>query len=190
MFESTRSRAGAWGYGAGFTIVELMITVAVASILLAIAVPSFNQMVVSGRLTAQSNDMIAAVSLARSEAIKRNASITLCRVNLETDTTCAGSAGVWRNWIVRTGNATTAGTVLRLGNVNNFGGTLVMRSTLTNDLVVFGPDGLARTNGVMVADHTITVCSNRRNVDRNVRRVVMGAGSRMSTQLDTTTTCT
>jgi hypothetical protein len=59
----------------------------------------------------------------------------------------------------------------------------VMSSTLNNDQVVFGPDGLARTGGAMVADHTITVCS-RRAVDRNVRRIVLGAGSRMSTESD------
>ena len=154
-----------------------MVTVAVASILLALAVPSFNQMIVSGRLTAQSNEIATAMTLARSEAIKRNASVTLCRSTNLTD--CAGAAGDWQNWIIRT----ATGTVVRQGNVNNFGGTLLMRSTLTNDQVVFGPDGLARTGGGTVADHTITVCS-RRSIDRNVRRIVLGAGSRMSTELD------
>lgn len=186
MFESTTGRHIAFGRGAGFTIIELMIAVAVASILLAVAVPSFNQMVVSGRLTAQSNEMIAAISLARSEAIKRNASVTLCRAAANA-TTCSTAAGVWQNWIIRVG--TGSGTVVRQGTVNNFGSTLVMRSTLNTDQVVFGPDGLARTGGVMVADHTITVCSTRR-IDRNVRRIVLGAGSRMSTQLDNTTACT
>jgi type IV fimbrial biogenesis protein FimT len=178
MFENTKARHLAWGHGAGFTIIELMITVAVASILLAIAVPSFNQMIISGRLTAQSNEMVAAMSLARSEAIKRNANVTLCRsANM---TGCVTSAGAWQNWIIRVGPA-AAGTVLRQGSMNNFGGTLVMRSTLTNDQVIFGPDGLARTGGTTVADHTITVCS-RREIDRNVRRIVLGAGSRMSTE--------
>ena len=175
MFDSTAVRRRARGYGAGFTIIELMITVAMASILLAIAVPSFNQMVVSGRLTAQSNEMVAAISLARSEAIKRNANVTLCRA-ADNSTACVTATGAWRNWIIRT----TAGTVVRQGNVNTFGGTLAMRSTLANDQVVFGPDGLARTGGAMVADHTITVCSQR-NIDRNVRRITLGRGSRMST---------
>jgi type IV fimbrial biogenesis protein FimT len=155
-----------------------MITLSLASILLAIAVPSFNQMIVSGRLTTQSNEMVAAMSLARSEAIKRNASVTLCRAN-NSLTACVASSGAWGNWIIRT----AGGTVVRQGGVNDFNGTLVMSSTLNNDQVVFGPDGLARTGGAMVADHTITVCS-RRAVDRNVRRIVLGAGSRMSTESD------
>jgi len=169
----------------GFTLIELMITIAVASVLMAIAVPSFNQMVVSGRLTAQSNDMVGAMTLARSEAIKRNASVTLCRTAQETDSTCATAAGNWQSWIVLAG---AAGTVVRRGTVNTFGGTLVMRSTLNIDQVVYGPDGLARTGGAMVADHTVTVCS-RRSVERNTRQIVLGAGSRMSTQ-SSNATCT
>lgn len=174
MFESTAARDRA----AGFTIIELMITVATASILLAVAVPSFNQMIVSSRLTTQSNEMVAAISLARSAAITRNTSVTLCRAN-SSFTACIGSSGDWGNWIIRT----AAGTVVRQGSVNTFDGTLVMRSTLNNDQMTFGPDGLARTGAGTVADHTITVCS-RRAVDRNVRRIVLGAGSRMSTQSD------
>lgn len=183
MSESTAVHRRAWGHGAGFTMIELMITVALASILLAVAVPSFNQIIVSGRLTAQTNEMVAAVSLARSEAIKRNANVTLCRAD-NGSTTCATTAGAWQNWIIRT----TAGTVVRQGNVNSFGGTLVMRSTLVNDQVIFGPDGLARTGLAMVADQTITVCSQRR-VDRNVRLITLGRGSRMSTT-SSTAVCT
>jgi type IV fimbrial biogenesis protein FimT len=186
MFECTTTGDGAGRRDGGFTLIELMITIAAASILMAIAVPSFNQMIISGQLTAQSNEMVSALSLARSEAIKRNASVTLCRVALATDTTCATAAGNWQNWIVLAGGT---GTVVRRGTVNTFNGTLVMRSTLAIDQVVFGPEGLARTGGAMVADHTVTVCSTRRGVDRNVRQVVLGAGSRMSTQT-TSATCT
>jgi type IV fimbrial biogenesis protein FimT len=183
MLERITARPRAWNSGAGFTLVELIVTVSVASVLLAVAVPSFNEMIVSSRLTAQSNDMLAAINLARSEAIKRNASVTLCRAEASS-TTCAAGAGVWQNWIIRT----NAGAVLREGAVSTFNGTLVMRSTLTNDQVAFGPDGLARTGTGVVADHTITVCSVR-TIDRNVRRVVLGVGSRMTTELDRTTAC-
>lgn len=183
MFERITARHRAWVTGAGFTLVELMVTIALASILLAIAVPSFNQMIVSGRLTAQSNDMLAAINLARSEAIKRNASVTLCRAAANA-TTCATTADVWQNWIVRT----ATGTVVREGAINTFNGTLVMRSTLVTDRVIFGPDGLARTGTGMVADHTIRVCSTGMR-DRNVREVVLGAGSRMSTRITNTAAC-
>jgi type IV fimbrial biogenesis protein FimT len=162
---------------AGFTMVELLITIAIASILMSIAVPSFNQMVVGSRLTTQANEFVSAVSFARSEAIKRNATISLCRATSATATACAGSSGSWQHWIVRTG----AGNVVRRGIVNTFSGAMVVQSTLTADQVMFGSDGLARTGGALVNDNQISICS-RRTADRNARRVVLGAGSRMSTQ--------
>lgn len=67
------SRRGSYG----FTIVELMVTLTVAAILLAIAIPSFTYLTVSSRLTTTANELVNRLSLARSDAIKRN---TLIRV--------------------------------------------------------------------------------------------------------------
>jgi type IV fimbrial biogenesis protein FimT len=62
----------------GFTLVELMLAIAIFAILLAIAVPSFRDASLGSRLSSIANNMIASAQLARSEAIKRNAVITLC----------------------------------------------------------------------------------------------------------------
>src|SRR3989344_4698731 len=56
----------------GFTLIELIITLTIAGILMAVAVPGLKNFVSSNRLTAQINDLIADINLARSEAIKRN----------------------------------------------------------------------------------------------------------------------
>ena len=158
----------------GFTIIELMVTVAVAGILLAVAVPSFNQMAVNSRLTTQVNDVVGALNLARSEAIKRNARVSFCRVGSETAVNCETASGNWLHWVVATGT----GNVIRRGVVNTAAGTIFMRSTLTADQVTFGPEGLARTGTGLVADHRITVCASG---NRGGRRVTLGAGSRLST---------
>jgi type IV fimbrial biogenesis protein FimT len=55
----------------GFSIVELMVTIAVAGILTALAMPSFSNAVKANQIASQSNDFIGAISLARSEAAKR-----------------------------------------------------------------------------------------------------------------------
>jgi type IV fimbrial biogenesis protein FimT len=157
----------------GFTIVELMITVGVASILTAIAVPSFSQLMVNNRLTTQANDFVSAINYARSEAIKRNTSVSLCRASSASATGCATTTGNWTDWIITPGG----GNVVRRGVVNNVGG-VVVQSTLTSDQVTFGPEGLARTGGALVNDQRISVCASR---DRQGRRVVLGSGSRLST---------
>lgn len=56
---------------AGFTLIELMVAVAVLGILLGLAIPQFSELITRNRLTASTNEFIAALNLARSEAIKR-----------------------------------------------------------------------------------------------------------------------
>lgn len=66
---------------AGFTILELMITVALAAVVLAIGVPSFRSLVVSNQTATDANNLVSALSLARSEAISRG----LCIAVVPTD---------------------------------------------------------------------------------------------------------
>jgi type IV fimbrial biogenesis protein FimT len=61
----------------GFTFTELMAALAVLAILSAMAAPSFSAMIGSMRARNASSDLYASLSLARSEAIKRNAEVTL-----------------------------------------------------------------------------------------------------------------
>ncbi|MEW6414064.1 MAG: GspH/FimT family pseudopilin [Pseudomonadota bacterium] len=90
----------------GFTLVELMVVLAVLGIVLGIAIPNFQRVVVSNRMAAQANDVIAALSLARSEAVKRAAQVTVCASSDRA--TCTG--GWAQGWIVRD----AAGNVLRV----------------------------------------------------------------------------
>lgn len=62
----------------GFTLIELMITVIVAAVVLAFGVPSFESFIRNGRVTSQTNQLIADIQFARSEAIKRGLPVVLC----------------------------------------------------------------------------------------------------------------
>jgi type IV fimbrial biogenesis protein FimT len=62
----------------GYTLLELMITIAISAILLSIAIPSFQALIASSQLTTQTNNLLTALSLARTQAIKNNIRATLC----------------------------------------------------------------------------------------------------------------
>lgn len=96
----------------GVTLVELMVTLAIAVILLAIAVPGFQSLIRSNRLTTTTNAFIAALHLARMEAIKRNARVTLCKTADPNATApnCAASA-TWSQGAIVFVDRGTVGTV-------------------------------------------------------------------------------
>lgn len=82
----------------GFTLVELLMVLCVAAVLLMFAVPSFSRIMSSSKLTAASNALLSSMYLARSEAIKRNGRVSLCKT--VDGSTCAASGGWEQGWIV------------------------------------------------------------------------------------------
>lgn len=86
----------------GFTIIELMVAITVLAVLLGIGVPSFQATIQGNRISTTTNDLVAALQYARSEAIRRGVNVTLCSSGDQA--TCSGS---WANgWIVRAPVAT------------------------------------------------------------------------------------
>ena len=69
----------------GFSLLELMATVAVGGILLAIGLPSFVNLIKSNRLTTQTNSVLTALHLARNEAINRGHNIRVLPIVAGTD---------------------------------------------------------------------------------------------------------
>jgi len=157
----------------GFSLVELMVTLAVASILLVVAIPSFTNLRLGNALSAQANEMLGTLDFARSEAIRLNIPVTLCRAASATATACAGASGTWQSWLVLEG-----ANVARRGLVPANG--LSQTSNLSADSVTFGADGLARTNNALVNNQRLQIQIASSAAAENTRCVVLGAGSRIS----------
>src|SRR5690606_27147970 len=96
----------------GFTLLELLTAIAVLGVLLAIGVPAFTETIRTNRLAAQANDVVQALSMARSEASKRGIPVAVCAANAD-QSGCAGdTADDWANgWIVFTDDGATPGSL-------------------------------------------------------------------------------
>lgn len=85
----------------GFTLVELMITLIVMGVVIFIAVPNFADLIRSNRLTTSSNELVIAMQIARSEAVKRGENVEVCARASDGSQTCSGDNGTWdQGWLV------------------------------------------------------------------------------------------
>ena len=76
----------------GFTLLELMVTLAVASILAVIALPSFRDLLRKNQVSSANNALLADLSYARSEAITRGNIVSICPSSDGATCTAAGQA--------------------------------------------------------------------------------------------------
>jgi type IV fimbrial biogenesis protein FimT len=84
-------------YSSGYTLMELMVTITIAGILLSIAIPNFTSVISSNRLTTYANELVTALNLARSEAIKRGQPVTI-RHNGSTSGDWSSGWTVFTDW--------------------------------------------------------------------------------------------
>lgn len=156
----------------GFTLLELMVTITVLGILLAIAVPSLTNAMLGGKLSSYANNFLASSYLARGEAIKRNSVVNLCASS--DGTSCAGN---WeQGWIVLVG------------------ATVIHRQqALSSGLKMTESDNVSSINfqptGVGVTPATLTICRATPSVGFQERVISISATGRASVARTTTGTC-
>ncbi len=156
----------------GFTLLELMVTLAVAAILIGIAVPSLSDATLAGKLSASANELVAGVAMGRSEAIKRNSVTSLC---VSSNGSSCGSGGWDQGWIVIAGS-----TVIQKHPAAPTG--FKVTSSVTK--IDFQPTGVGNTQA------SLTVCRSAPSAGAQERVVNVSATGRAYVSKTTTGTCT
>lgn len=139
----------------GFTLLELLFTITVAAVLLGIAAPSFRDMSIRNSLAASSNDVIASIAYARSEAIRQSTPVSICASN--DGATCTGS---WSDgWIIfvnsdgdEPAEVDAGETILKTysGTANNY--TIGAGANLSAN-ITYRRDGSAANTGMLAFCH-------------------------------------
>lgn len=131
------------GFAPGFTLIELMVTVAVVAILAAIAFPSFQSTLRSNRASTATNELMASLALARSEAVRSARGSGLC--TSADGATCGGTwDDGWIVWIDNDANGAPGGANDRVIRYTQAHGQLSVTATASAGnatLVRFDPRG-------------------------------------------------
>lgn len=89
----------------GFTLIELMVSLAVLVVLISVAIPSFMNLIQNSRSAALANSLVIALNVARSESVKRNALVNLCPSS--DGATCMATPDWTAGWIAQQNGGAT-----------------------------------------------------------------------------------
>jgi type IV fimbrial biogenesis protein FimT len=139
----------------GITFIELLVTMAVALIILVLAVPYLKEVIMNNRLMSQRDALINTLNYARATALTQNISVQVCPVGATASTTCGNS---WQSgWMVVT-QPTTGRPVLLQSNragANSPILSIVPISGVSASSITFDPRGLTTTQA------NLKICDSR-----------------------------
>ncbi|MFV8572625.1 GspH/FimT family pseudopilin [Marinobacter sp. SBS5] len=172
------------GRPAGFSLIELMVTMAVAAILLATAIPAFSNMMARNELAVATNAARGALMVAREASVMRGHPVSLCAGE-----PASGCSGDWSSgqWIVfrdsnHSGDIDSGDTVLQHGRVPGAGRNVSMSGNgPLRSALVYTPLGHAeRISGAFGAGR-LRVCV-KREIAPNARELVISVSGRVRMQ--------
>lgn len=169
----------------GLTMVEAMVTIAIIAIVSAIAVPSFTNIIHSSRLSDYGVSFVASTHLARGEALKTNATVSMC-ASQDGSTCILGDATAWRKgWIVFR-DANSDGIVDTDERIVQVQGALLDTYKFTADQ----PGALNfQSTAVGTTSVTMTLCKYLPDVNANQRQIFLNIVGKTTVIPVTSTTC-
>jgi len=167
----------------GFTLIELMFTIVIVGVLLALSGPNLRDFMRNSRITSSANDLLGDLHVARTEAIKRRQTVTLCassNANASDLTTLACKApaatdfGGWFIFVDENSDGThdASEDVIK----QHAGSPEGVTAKSNGGFVAYGNNGFVRTLGGNASASRIAFCDSRGNVrigsDRSATRIV------------------
>lgn len=175
----------------GFSVIELMVVATIASILLAITVPSMGAMLNAQKASSLTNTFLASLHLARGEAIKRNGRAVVCKSASGQQCTAAG--GWEQGWIVfhdvNNNAQVDAGELLVLHQGPVSGGLRLRGNTPVASYVSYSASGSAKLMSGAFQAGTFTLCPAVAGNGIDVRLIVLGGPGRPRLQKGSAANC-
>jgi type IV fimbrial biogenesis protein FimT len=172
----------------GFTLLELMLTLSIVAVIVALAIPNFREFILNSRLTGAANDLLASVQLARSEAIKRQRTVALCASANPTDDvpTCDVAFRGWVVWVDTNNDGVIAPGEAVVGRHDTLDPAMRLLSN-GNGLISYQSSGFTQpTVGGVAATTHVLICDERgelppvANTYRSKRVLFLSASGRPS----------
>lgn len=154
----------------GFSLIELMMVIAIVAILAKLAGPSFRNMMLNNRLAAATNDLLVDLAAARSESARQGKRVTLC---ISTNGTSCTTGAAWQSGRIifvdestsgTTGTVDSNETVLRVTQPGTRSSVTITASGFTNssgsattNYIQYRPSGALNST----ATGTFTLCDER-----------------------------
>ncbi len=174
----------------GFTLVELLVTIAIAAILIGLSAAPMSQMFASNRVQSEASSFVSDLMYARSEAIRRGQPVSLC-ASADNGASCLGTNAWGSGWVVfpdstQCGSAVSpASSQLRIRAA--FKGADTLGGTSAKSCVTFNRDGFSTNLGT---GHFVFQVQTAPVVTSTTRCVGIDVGGRISTtKITSGTTC-
>lgn len=168
------------GRSDGFSLSELLATVAIVAIVTTVGLPMLRGFIDDAAVSTAADQMLASLNYTRSEAVKRNARVTMCRSGDGASCEAASAVGNWRGgWIIFV-DGSDAGTfddgdeILRVQDTLS-GSAMLLGTGAVADYVSYASSGQARLADGSAQSGTFAACVA--SPDTRRRKIALTAGT-------------